>query len=219
MTDSLRLLRRLCCLQQSWGTGRSLAKLLHVESCFGVANLSILLGQDSGLWKGQPKKNIKDHKDTDTRYIYIHIWIYILRTCCRLSSRSQYHFNVLRLPTIRPTSIYTTCWVGRTTVHARTMQNIEQKGGVHMDQHRRVLITQDCNISQLVDVLLVSSPSFPMWKMKSTLVSYDQPAYQNSCNSCPEVSAGFGEVCWEVRRYQFHEIEGSQMSTNLLWFA
>eukprot|EP00438_Fugacium_kawagutii_P007083 Skav214274 [mRNA] locus=scaffold642:372406:377556:- [translate_table: standard] len=25
----------------------------------------------------------------------------------------------------------------------RTMQNIEQKGGVHMDQHRRVLITQD----------------------------------------------------------------------------
>lgn len=26
---------------------------------------------------------------------------------------------------------------------ARTMQNIEQKGGVHMDQHRRVLITQD----------------------------------------------------------------------------
>eukprot|EP00435_Cladocopium_sp_Y103_P072400 s861_g40.t1 len=27
----------------------------------------------------------------------------------------------------------------------RTMQNIEQKGGVHMDQHRRVLITQDWN--------------------------------------------------------------------------
>ena len=25
----------------------------------------------------------------------------------------------------------------------RTMQNIEQKGGVHMDQHRRVLITED----------------------------------------------------------------------------
>lgn len=27
----------------------------------------------------------------------------------------------------------------------RTMQNIEQKGGVHMDQHRRVLITQEWN--------------------------------------------------------------------------
>ena len=74
------------------------------------------------------KAATKTHKRSQ-RYRYQG---YILRTCCRLSSRSQYHFDVLRLPTLRPTSIY--------TVPARWAEPLSMPGPCRISNRRAVFI-------------------------------------------------------------------------------
>lgn len=72
------------------------------------------------------KGSHKNHKRSQ-RYRYKG---YILRTCCRFSSRSQYHFDLLRLPTLRPTSIY--------TVPARLAEPLSMPGPCRISNRRAV---------------------------------------------------------------------------------
>ena len=103
----------------------SCQRWLHVESCFDVWKHFLEISQtgETGVFG---KGSHKNHKRSQ-RYRYKG---YILRTCCRLSSRRQYHFDLLRLPTLRPTSIY--------TVPARWAEPLSMPGPCRISNRRAV---------------------------------------------------------------------------------